>query len=45
MSESTRYKIYGLIALMLYLIVSNMTWNDEIAVQHAAHNYEQEARQ
>jgi len=38
MSEPTRHKIYGLIALMLYVIVSNMTWNDEIAAQKIAHH-------
>lgn len=38
MSEPTRHKIYGLIALMLYLIVSNMTWSDEIEAQNIANH-------
>ena len=45
MSEPTRHKIYGLIALMLYVIVSNMTWNDEVAMQRLAQNPVEVAQQ
>ena len=38
MSDSTFHKICGLIALVLYIIVSNMSWNDEIAMQRITSN-------